>query len=63
MRFINLYLVGYLILVIGATLALWQAGVLSHIAPAWIGIGLLIAIGLGLMLAVGSGKPTVTHHE
>lgn len=56
----QIYLVGYFVLVIGATLALWQAGVLSRIAPVWIAIGLIIAVGLGIMLAVSSGKPTIT---
>lgn len=60
MRFIHLYLVGYFILVIGAVLALWQAGVLSRIGAGWIALGLIIAIGLGIMLAVTSVKPTVT---
>jgi hypothetical protein len=60
MKFLQIYLVGYVVLAIGAMLALWQIGVLSRIAPVWIAIGLLIAIGLGIMLAVSSGKPTIT---
>jgi hypothetical protein len=60
LRFIHLYLVGYIILIIGIGLALWQLGVLSRIAPIWIGIGALLAIGLGIMLSVSSGKPTMT---
>jgi hypothetical protein len=60
MRFIHLYLVGYFIVVLGLLLALWQTGVLSHVAPIWIGIGALVAIGLGIMLSVSSGKPAVT---
>jgi len=60
MRFIHLYLVGYFIVVLGLALALWQTGVLSHIAPVWIGVGMLVAIGVGIMLSVSSGKPTVT---
>jgi hypothetical protein len=47
-------------LVLGIGLALWQLGVLSRIAPIWIGIGALVAIGLGIMLSVASGKPTMT---
>ncbi len=60
MRFIHLYLIGYVVLVIGAGLALWQAGVLAKISGVWIGIGLIIAVGLGIMLAVTSGKPEIT---
>jgi hypothetical protein len=46
MRFIHLYLIGYFVLVIGAGLALWQAGVLQRISAIWILIGSLIVIGL-----------------
>ena len=58
MRFINMYLVGYLILIIGVSLALWQSGVLDSVAPIWIGIGAIIAVGIGIMMVVSSGKPT-----
>jgi len=60
MRFINMYLVGYFILIIGALAALWYGGVLRHVSPVWIVIGLVIAIGLGIMLSVSGGKPTIT---
>ena len=57
MRFINMYLVGYFILIVGIGMALWQSGVLGRVAPIWIGIGALVALGLGIMMAVSSGKP------
>ena len=57
MRFIHLYLIGYFVLVVGAGLALWQAGVLAPRRGIWIAIGALIVVGLGIMLAVTSGKP------
>lgn len=60
MRFISIYLIGYFILVIGAALALWQAGILGRISGTWIAIGALVAIGLGIMLAVSAGKPDIT---
>jgi hypothetical protein len=60
MRFIHLYLIGYFVLVVGAGLALWQAGVLARLSGVWFAIGALIVIGLGIMLAVTAGKPTVT---
>lgn len=60
MRFIHLFLVGYFILILGIGLALWQTGVLSRVAPIWIGIGALAAVGIGIMMAVASGKPTIS---
>ena len=57
MRFIHLYLIGYFVLVFGAGLALWQAGVVQHVSPAWLGISALIVIGLGIILAVTSTRP------
>ena len=60
MRFVNIYLIGYFLLVIGAVGALWYGGVLSQISPVWILIGLVIAVGLGIMLAVSAGKPDIT---
>ena len=60
MRFINMYLVGYFILLIGALAALWYGGVLLHVSPVWVVIGLVIAVGLGIMLSVTGGKPEIT---
>src|SRR6185369_1672229 len=51
MRFIHLYLIGYFVLVVGAVLALWQAGVLARVSGSWLAIGMLIVFGLGIMLA------------
>jgi hypothetical protein len=60
MRFIHLYLIGYFVLVVGAGLALWQAGVLARISGIWLAISALIVLGLGIMLAVTAAKPTIT---
>ncbi len=60
MRFIHLFLIGYFVLVVGAVLALWKAGVLAHVSGVWVAIGILIAVGVGIMLAVSSGKPEIT---
>jgi hypothetical protein len=57
MRLIHLYLVGYFALVIGAGLALWQAGVAQHVAPIWLFLCAVIALGLGLVLALTSTRP------
>jgi hypothetical protein len=54
MKFMGIYLIGYVLLLGGALLALWKTGVLSSIGPVWTGIGLLIAIGLGIMIAVAN---------
>jgi len=58
MKFIQLFIVGYFILVVGVFLALYQTGVLSRLSPIWIVIGALIALGIGIMMAVASGKPS-----
>ena len=63
MRFVNIYLIGYFLLVIGALAALWYGGVLRHISPIWIVIGLVIAVGLGIMLSVSAGKPEITRES
>jgi hypothetical protein len=60
MRFISLYLIGYFVLLIGAVAALWYGGVLRHVSPVWILIGLIIAVGFGIMLSVTGGKPSIT---
>ena len=63
MRFIHLYLIGYFVLILGAGLALWQAGVLGRIPPIWILISAIIVVGLGILLAATSVKPTAITHE
>lgn len=60
MKYLKLYLVGYFVLLIGAGLALWQAGVLDDLPGVWIAIGVIIAVGLGIMLAVSSSPRAVT---
>jgi len=60
MRFVNIYLIGYFVLVIGAIAALWYGGALRHVSAAWMIIGLVIAVGLGIMLSVSAGKPEIT---
>ena len=60
MRYVQIYLIGYFLLVLGALAALWYGGVLQQISVVWIVIGLAIAAGLGIMLAVAAGKPEIT---
>jgi hypothetical protein len=63
MKFMRLYLIGYFILLFGAVLALWQAGILQEISGIWLAIGLVIAVGLGLLLAASSATPVITTRE
>jgi len=60
MRFIHLFLIGYFLLVLGAAMALWKAGVLAHVSGTCMTIGAIIVVGLGIMLAVSSAKPAIT---
>jgi len=59
MKFMKLYLVGYFVLLVGAGLALWQAGVLDDISGIWLAIGITVAVGLGIMLAVSSAPRAI----
>ncbi len=63
MRFIHLYLIGYFLLVLGAALALWRAGVFARLSPIWILISAIIVVGLGVLLAVTSVRPTTITRE
>ena len=63
MRLIHLYLAGYFVLMIGALLALWQAGVLQRVSAVWVVIGGIIAVGLGIILAVSTTRTTTITHE
>jgi hypothetical protein len=63
MKFMQIYLVGYFVLLLGAGLALWKAHILQQIPGVWLAIGALMAIGFGIMLAVASGRPAITTRE
>jgi len=63
MRFVHIYLIGYFVLILGAGLALWQAGVLGRIPGIWILISAIIVVGLGIVLAVTSVRPTTITRE
>ena len=57
MKWIGVYLAGFIILVGGILAALWKLGILANIEPTWIVIGVMIILGIGIMLAVGqSGR-------
>ncbi len=48
----GLYLVGYIVLIIGLAVA---ANML-HVPPRWIGVGVVIMIGLGILTGVSNTR-------
>lgn len=65
MKWVQMYLVGYVIAMSGLVAALWKLGVIERAGPAWTAIGIVIAIGLGVMVSVSSSgdKKTVEIDE
>jgi hypothetical protein len=61
--FLKIYLVGYFFLLLGATLTLWQSGMLDRIPGVWIALGLLVAVGLGIVLAASSPQKVTRASE
>jgi len=61
MKWMQMYLVGYVIVLGGLIAALWKMGVIERVGPGWTVIGIVIAIGLGFMISVASSgkKETV----
>ena len=51
------------VLVIGAGLALWQAGILARISTTWLMIAAVIVVGLGILLAATSTRTTTITRE
>ena len=57
MKWTRMYLLGYIILIMGVLAAFWKMGILASIGIAWTLIGVIILIGFGIMIAVShSGK-------
>jgi hypothetical protein len=54
MKWVNLYFLGYALLIAGIVAALWKAGVLERVGAAWTGIGVVIALGIGIMVSVAN---------
>ncbi len=59
LRPLHVYVLGYFALVLGAGLALWQAGVLSRLPGGWALLAALLAVGLGVLLLVTAARPPV----
>jgi hypothetical protein len=55
MKWTGIYLIGYVVLVLGGLAALWKLGVLARIGALWTIIGVVILIGAGIMMAVSHG--------
>jgi hypothetical protein len=57
MKWTGMYLLGYVIFMIGLFAALWKLGVLERLGTTWTVIGIVIAIGIGIMMSItGSGE-------
>jgi hypothetical protein len=57
MKWMGIYLSGYVVLMVGIFLALWKLAILERLGATWTVIAVVIAIGLGIMMAVsGSGE-------
>jgi hypothetical protein len=57
MKWVGLYLMGFIVLIGGVLAALWKLGWLATIEPTWIAIGVMIVLGIGIMLSVSqSGR-------
>jgi hypothetical protein len=61
MKWVNVYLVGYVIFIIGVIAALAKMGVIERIGAGWTAIGVVIALGLGIMFSISASgnKETV----
>jgi hypothetical protein len=57
MKWVSVYLVGYVLVVIGIGMALWKVGVLERLGGFWIAVGVIVAIGIGIIMSIsGSGE-------
>ena len=50
MKWVGMYLVGFIVLIGGIMAALWKLGMLQRIGTVWTLIG--VAIGIGIMVSV-----------
>lgn len=66
MKWMGIYLLGYVVLMAGIFAGLWKMGILDSIGSTWTLIAVVIAVGIGIMVAVSSSgeKKTVDvdHH-
>ena len=60
--FMCVALIVYFVLIAGAVVALWQAGVLGEVPLVYLLVGLTLAVGLGVLLAFAFRHPVHAHH-
>jgi hypothetical protein len=53
-KWMSVYLLGYLIFMAGVFIALWKMDVLEEIGPTWTTVSVLVALGIGVMIAVSN---------
>jgi len=57
MKWMQMYMVGFVIVLGGVFAAMWKLGVIERVGAGWTAIGIVIAIGLGVMFSIAnSGK-------
>lgn len=54
MKWTGMYLIGFIVFLVGTLAALWKLGVLEIIGGTWTVIGVVIMIGIGIMIAVAN---------
>jgi hypothetical protein len=61
MKWMQLYLLGYAVVLGGLVAALSKMGVIERVGPGWTAIGIVIAVWLGFMISVADSgsKDTV----
>ena len=52
MKWAGMYLVGFVLLIVGILAALWKLGLLASIGTTWTLIGVVILMGIGVMISV-----------
>src|SRR4029078_1610819 len=60
MKWVNVYLVGYVIFIIGVIAALAEAGVIEKSGAGWPAVGVVIATGLGVMFSISASGRKAT---
>jgi Na+/citrate or Na+/malate symporter len=56
-RFLHIYLTLYFLLLAGAMVVLWDAGILGRLPAVWVGAALAVAILVGVLLGAVSRRP------